>query len=225
MRFAIIVFPGTSCEVDMYRAITNVVVEDAAYVWHTDATDLSEFDAVLLPTGAAYGDYVRPGALAVSSPAIQGIRQFAASGKPVLGVGNGFQILVEADLLPGAFLKNRSLKFQSGVASVTVQNTATAFTNEYEEKAQLNLPFAHAYGNYFVDQETLAKLQQQNQIVLTYDEDDFGSTVSIAGVMNEAGNVLGMMVLPERAVEQVIGGTDGLSLFTSLLKNGSEINA
>lgn len=224
MKFAVLVFPGSSCDLDMYHAIKDVVGEEVHYVWHAEA-DLTSYDAVLIPTGAAYGNYVRPGALAKSSPAVEQLRTFAETGKLVLGVGNGFHILVEVGLLPGAFLRNKGLKFRSGNAQVTVTNTTTAFTSAYAEKQVLTLPFAHEYGNYYVPEETLAQLQNANQIVFTYTNDDHdGSVARIAGVINEQGNVLGMMPLPERAVEEIIGGTDGLPLFNSILKNWSENN-
>lgn len=224
MKFAVLVFPGSSCDLDMYHAVKDIVQEEVEYVWHAEA-DLSTFDAVLIPTGAAYGNYVRPGALAKSSPVIQQLHAFAESGKLVLGVGNGFHILVEAGLLPGAFLLNKGLKFRSGNAQVTVTNAKTVFTTDYEENQVLTLPFAHDYGNYYVSDATLAQLKAANRIIFTYATDDHdGSVDGIAGVINEQGNVLGMMPLPERAVEEIIGGTDGYPLFNSILKNWSEKN-
>ena len=222
MKFAVLTFPGSSCDLDMFHAINDIVKADVQCVWHTEA-DLSKFDAVLIPTGAAYGDYLRPGALAKSSSVLSQLQEFAATGKPVLGVGNGFQILVEAGLLPGAFLMNKNLKFRSGQAKLTVQNAETIFTSGYEAGQEITLPFAHAYGNYYVDAETVAQLKDNKRIVFTYDDgNEDGSTEAIAGVLNERGNVLGIMPLPERAVEAIIGGTDGLPLFQSILKNGSE---
>ncbi|MEK3936553.1 phosphoribosylformylglycinamidine synthase subunit PurQ [Sporosarcina sp. FSL W7-1349] len=226
MKFAILVLPGLSCDVDMHHAVTKVVGEDADLIWHLDAEQkLGQYDALLIPSGASYGDYLRPGALAQASPAIESVKAFAASGKPVLGVGNGFQILAEAGLLPGAFLQNKGLKFRTGNAKLAIRNKDSKFTSEYAEGQDINIPFAHQYGNYFVDEETLTELKQTDRIVFTYVEDNHdGSTDAIAGVLNDEGNVLGMMPLPERAVEKIIGGTDGYPLFQSILKNWSENN-
>jgi len=224
MRFAILSFPGSSCDVDMYHALLDIVGVGAEIVSHKDA-NLDNFDAVVIPTGASYGDYLRPGALAQSSKSIDSLKAFAASGKPVLGVGNGFQILVEAGILPGAFLRNKGLKFRSGNAQLAVQNSKSTFTSIYEQGQQITLPFAHEYGNYYVDTDTAAQLKKQERIVFTYEDGNLdGSVERIAGVLNEEGNVLGMMPLPERAVEEIIGGTDGLPLFRSILKNWSEKN-
>ena len=224
MRFAILSFPGSSCDVDMYHALLDIVGVGAEIVSHTDA-NLDNFDAVVIPTGASYGDYLRPGALAQSSKSIDSLKAFAASGKPVLGVGNGFQILVEAGILPGAFLRNKGLKFRSGNAQLVVQNVTSTFTSIYEQGQQITLPFAHEYGNYYINTDTVEQLKEQGRIVFTYEDGNHdGSVESIAGVLNEEGNVLGMMPLPERAVEEIIGGTDGLPLFRSILKNWSEKN-
>lgn len=225
MKFAILVFPGSGCDVDMHHAVTEVLGEKAEYVWHTEADELDKFDAVFVPGGAAYGDYLRPGALAKGSQAIESLKAFAASGKPVLGVGNGFQILTEAHILPGALLKNKELKFKSGNTKLTVENSDSLFTSDYGKGQAITIPFAHQYGNYYVDEKTADELKQNNQIVFTYaDDNDSGSTGKIAGVLNEQGNVLGMMPLPERAVEEIIGSTDGLSLFKSILNRWSEKN-
>ena len=225
MKFAILVFPGSGSDVDMHHAINEVLGEEAEYIWHTDSDQLSEFEAVLVPGGASYGDYLRPGALAKGSKAIHSLKAFALSGKPVLGVGNGFQILAEAGILPGAFLRNKELIFRSGNAKLTVENTDSNFTSSYKLNQVVTIPFAHQYGNYFVDEETAANLKKNNQIAFTYtDGNDCGSTNKIAGVLNEQGNVLGIMPLPERAVEEIIGGTDGLPLFKSILKGWSEKN-
>lgn len=220
MKFAILVFPGSGCDVDMHHAINEVLHAEADYVWHTDDTDLSSYDAVIVPGGAAYGDYLRPGALAKgSTKAMERLKAFAKSGKPVLGVGNGFQILTEAHILPGALLQNKELIFKSGQTQLIVQNADSTFTTEYELGQEITIPFAHQYGNYFVDEQTLTEMKANNQIAFTYrDDHDSGSVGKIAGVLNAEGNVLGMMPLPERAIEEIIGGTDGLSLFKSILK-------
>lgn len=219
MKFAILVFPGSGCDVDMHHAINEVLEEKAEYVWHTEETDLNSYDAVIVPGGAAYGDYLRPGALAKGSKAIDNLITFAKSGKPVLGVGNGFQILTEAHILPGALLQNKELTFKSGRAQLTVQNDDSIFTSEYTKGQEITIPFAHQYGNYYVDEKVLAEMEANNQIAFTYrNHNDNGSTGKIAGVLNEQGNVLGMMPMPERAIEELLGGTDGLSLFKSILK-------
>lgn len=224
MKFAILTFPGSGSDIDMYHAVKKVLGAEAEYVHHNH-TDFTEFDAVLVPSGASYGDYLRPGALAQSSPAIEGLKAFAASGKLVLGVGNGFQILAEAGLLPGAFLRNKGMKFRSGNVKLSVHNTDSIFTSDYDNGQVITVPFAHEYGNYYVDEATVAELKKNDRIAFTYaDENTDGSTEAIAGVLNEQGNVLGMMPLPERAVEEIIGGTDGLPLFNSILKRWSENN-
>jgi len=224
MKFAILVFPGSGCDVDMHHAIKEVLGEKAEYVWHTEA-ELEKFDAVLIPGGASYGDYLRPGALVKASPAVKNLHSFVASGKPVLGVGNGFQILTELHILPGALLQNKELKFKSGTAKLTVENANTIFTSGYEKGQVVSIPFAQQFGNYYVDEKIAEELKQNNQVVFTYaDSNDSGSTDKIAGVLNEQGNVLGVMPLPERAVEEIIGGTDGLLLFKSILKRWSENN-
>lgn len=225
MRFAILVFPGSSCDIDAHHAIHNVLGEDAELIWHTEAEEIHQYDAVIIPHGASYGDYLRPGALVKGSKAINPLSEFAQSGKPVLGIGNGFQILAELNLLPGAFLQNKGLKFRSGTVKLTVENADSVFTSQYENEQEVTLPFAHQYGNYFVDEETVAQLNADNRIVFTYKGENVdGSTGAIAGVLNEQGNVLGIMPLPERAVEEIIGGTDGLPLFKSILQEWSEKN-
>lgn len=219
MKFAILVFPGSGCDVDMHRAVSDVLGEEATLVWHTEAEQLASYDAVLIPGGAAYGDYLRPGALTKGSEAMAYLQEFSKSGKPVMGVGNGFQILTEAYLLPGALLQNKGLKFQTGTTKLVVENATTQFTSEYTKGEEITIPFAHQYGNYYVDEETLQEMRANDQIVFTYqDENDHGSTEKIAGVLNKEGNVFGMMPLPERAVEEILGNVDGLRLFKSILK-------
>lgn len=219
MKFAILVFPGSGCDVDMHRALNGVFGEEATLVWHTDADQLVNYDAVVVPGGAAYGDYLRPGALAKGSEAMVHLQAFVNSGKPVLGVGNGFQILTEAHILPGALLQNKNLKFQTGAAKLIVKNATSQFTIGYDEEEEITIPFAHQFGNYYVDDTTLEEMKTNGQIVFTYgDDNDHGSTGKIAGVLNKEGNVLGMMPLPERAVEEILGHVDGQRLFKSILK-------
>lgn len=224
MKFAVVVFPGSSCEVDVNHAIKDELGEEVEYVRH-DATDLSQFDGVILPGGATYGNYLRSGALATQTNVMAEVKKFAEEGKPVLGISNGFQILTEAGLLPGAFLKNKSLKFICKAVQLKVENNETLFTNEYTKDEVITIPIANADGNYYCDEETLATLKENNQIVFTYSGDNpNGSVSNIAGIINEQGNVLGMMPHPERAVDTLLGSEDGLKLFKSIVKQWRELH-
>ena len=224
MKFAVLVFPGSNCDLDMYHAIKDELGEEAEYVWH-DATDLSAYDGILVPGGFSYGDYLRCGAMANQSNVMKEVKKAAEAGKPVLGVCNGFQILTEAGLLPGALLRNRDLKFICRTVGLKVENNNTGFTNGYEAGEVINIPIAHGEGNYYCDDATLQRLKDNNQIVFTYDGDNpNGSLENIAGIINERGNVLGMMPHPERAVNELIGGADGLNLFKSIVKQWRESN-
>lgn len=221
MKFAVLVFPGSNCDIDMYHAIKDELGEEVEYVWH-DTKDLSGYDGILLPGGFSYGDYLRCGAIAQFSNVMNEVKKVAEAGKPVLGICNGFQILTEAGLLPGALLRNKNLKFMCRTAELTVQNANTMFTNSYKQGDVLKVPIAHGEGNYTCDAETLASLKANNQIVFTYNDNPNGSVEDIAGIINERGNVLGMMPHPERAVHELIGGTDGLALFKSIVKQWRE---
>ncbi len=222
MKFAVLVFPGSNCDLDMYHAIKDELGEEVEYVWH-DATDLSGYDGILLPGGFSYGDYLRCGAIARFSNVMVEVVKAAEAGKPVLGVCNGFQILTEAGLLPGALLRNKNLKFMCRKVNLKVANNNTLFTNQYDQDEVIQIPIAHGEGNYYCDEETLQKLKDNNQIVFTYEgENPNGSIENIAGVINEKGNVLGMMPHPERAVNELIGGADGLALFKSIVKQWRE---
>lgn len=222
MKFAVVMFPGSNCDLDMYHAIKDELGEEAEYVWH-DATDLSKYDGILVPGGFSYGDYLRCGAMANQSAVMEEVKKAAAEGKPVLGVCNGFQILTEAGLLPGALLRNKNLKFMCRTVQLKVENNNTLFTNQYEQGQIINIPIAHGEGNYYCDDETLAKLKANNQIVFTYSGDNpNGSLEDIAGIINEQGNVLGMMPHPERVVDALVGGADGLALFKSIVKQWRE---
>jgi phosphoribosylformylglycinamidine synthase len=206
----------------MYHAIKDELGEEVEYVWH-DAEDLSEFDAILIPGGFSYGDYLRCGAMASQSKVMQAVKKAAEEGKPILGVCNGFQILTEAGLLPGALLRNKNLKFICRTVPLKVENNQTLFTNQYEQGQIIQIPIAHGEGNYFCDEETLKKLKENNQIVFTYSgENPNGSLENIAGIVNERGNVLGMMPHPERAVDALLGSADGLALFKSIVKQWRE---
>ncbi|MEK5078330.1 phosphoribosylformylglycinamidine synthase subunit PurQ [Solibacillus sp. FSL W7-1436] len=222
MKFAVLVFPGSNCDIDMFHAIKDELGEEVEYVWHT-ATSLDGFDGALVPGGFSYGDYLRCGAMANQSNIMSALKEFAAQGKPVLGVCNGFQILTEAGLLPGALIRNKNLKFMCRTVQLKVENNNTLFTNGYEEGEVINIPIAHGEGNYYCDDETLASLQANNQIVFTYEgENPNGSLADIAGIINKEGNVLGMMPHPERAANEIVGGADGLKLFKSIVKQWRE---
>ncbi|MEO4055586.1 phosphoribosylformylglycinamidine synthase subunit PurQ [Solibacillus sp. CAU 1738] len=222
MKFAVLVFPGSNCDIDMYHAIKDELGEEVEYVWHSE-TDLSGFDGILVPGGFSYGDYLRCGAMANQSNIMAEVKKAADAGKPVLGVCNGFQILTEAGLLPGALLRNKNLKFMCRPVQLKVENNNTFFTNQYEQGQVINVPIAHGEGNYYCDEETLATLKANNQIVFTYSDDNpNGSIEDIAGIINERGNVLGMMPHPERAVDALVGGADGLALFKSIVKQWRE---
>lgn len=222
MKFAVIVFPGSNCDLDMYHAIKDELGEEVEYVWH-DETDLSGFDGVLLPGGFSYGDYLRCGAISRFSNIMPEVVKAAEAGKPVLGICNGFQVLTEAGLLPGALLRNKNLKFMCRTVGLKVENNKTLFTSGYEKDQVIQVPIAHGEGNYYCDEETLASLKANNQIVFTYaSENPNGSIEDIAGIVNERGNVLGMMPHPERAVSDLVGGSDGLALFKSIVKQWRE---
>ena len=222
MKFAVIVFPGSNCDVDMYHAIKDELGEEAEYVWHT-ADNLDQFDGILLPGGFSYGDYLRSGAIARFSKVMTEVVKAANAGKPVLGICNGFQILLEAGLLPGAMRRNRDLKFICRPVQLQVENAKTAFTNSYSQGDVINIPVAHGEGNYYCDDQTLELLKANNQIVFTYKGDNpNGSLEKIAGIINQQGNVLGMMPHPERAVDSLFGSNDGLLLFQSIVKNWRE---
>lgn len=217
MKFAVIVFPGSNCDVDMYHAIADELREDVEYVWH-DVESLDEFDAILLPGGFSYGDYLRSGAIARFSNVMKAIKKAADEGKPILGVCNGFQILLEAGLLPGAMRRNNTLTFICRPVKLRVENNETMFTSQYEQGEVITIPIAHGEGNYYCDEQTLQQLIANNQIVFRYEgENPNGSLFNIAGIVNEKGNVLGMMPHPERAVHELLGGTDGLKLFQSIV--------
>lgn len=223
MKFAVIVFPGSNCDVDMYHAIKDELGEEVEYVWH-DTENLDQYDGILLPGGFSYGDYLRTGAIARFSKVMQEVVKAANAGKPVLGVCNGFQILLESGLLPGAMRRNESLKFICRPTQLKVVNNETMFSSAYGDGERIQIPIAHGEGNYYCDKEKLEKLKANNQIVFTYENNPNGSLENIAGIVNEQGNVLGMMPHPERAVDELLGGADGLKLFQSIVKQWREAN-
>lgn len=219
MKFAVVTFPGSNCDQDIFHAVNAVMGASAELVSHHDSS-LAGFDVVLLPGGFSYGDYLRCGAIARFANIMPAIIEFANSGKPVFGTCNGFQILVEVGLLPGALKPNEQLKFVCGSAPLRVENNQTLFTNAYEAGAEIALPIAHGEGNYYCDQATLGELEANKQIVFTYrDHNPNGSLANIAGITNKEGNVLGMMPHPERAMEELLGSTDGVKFFQSIINH------
>ncbi|AGE75916.1 TPA: phosphoribosylformylglycinamidine synthase subunit PurQ [Bacillus thuringiensis] len=221
MKFAVIVFPGSNCDVDMFHAIKDELGEEVDYVWH-DTENLDEYDAILLPGGFSYGDYLRCGAISRFANAMKAVQKAAEQGKPILGVCNGFQILVESGLLPGALMRNENLKFMCRTVQLRVENNETMFTSQYGKDEVINIPIAHGEGNYYCDEATLKQLKENNQIAFRYVENPNGSVSDIAGIVNEKGNVLGMMPHPERAVDELLGGAEGLKVFQSILKQWRE---
>lgn len=222
MKFAVIVFPGSNCDVDMYHAIQDALGEEVEYVWHS-TDNLDKYDGILLPGGFSYGDYLRSGAIARFSNVMAEVVKAAQAGKPVLGVCNGFQILLEAGLLPGAMRRNDGLKFICRNVELKVENNESMFTTGYELHDTITIPVAHGEGNYYCDDETLAELKKNNRILFTYNgENPNGSLEQIAGITNKQGNVLGMMPHPERAVDSLLGSKDGLKIFQSIVKNWRE---
>ena len=226
MTFAIVVFPGSNCDHDAYHAVKHVLGADAEFVWHKD-TSLKGADCVVLPGGFAHGDYLRTGAIARFSPVMPEVVRFATSGGPVLGICNGFQILLEAGLLPGAMLRNRGLKFQCEHVRVKVEQTDTPFTRACRPGQILRIPIAHGEGNYYAEPETVARLERNRQVVFRYVSESGeatdaanpnGSASHIAGLCNEGRNVVGLMPHPERACELAVGSADGLVLFESVLQ-------
>ncbi len=216
MRFGVIVFPGSNCDHDALYAVSRNLGQPAEFIWH-DSSSLGDVDAVILPGGFAYGDYLRCGAIARFSPVMKAVGRFAAEGGLVLGICNGFQILVEAGLLPGALLRNRSLKFICREVRLRVETTDSPFTNAVEKGQVLRMPIAHGEGCYFADERTLDELAEGDRIAFRYLDNPNGSLRDIAGILSPARNVLGMMPHPERATEPLMGSGDGLLVFRSML--------
>jgi len=225
MKFGIVTFPGSNGDFDAYRAVVDGIGEEATFLWHKDH-DLQQSDVVILPGGFAYGDYLRPGAIARFSPIMREVVAFANRGGPVIAICNGFQVACEAGLLPGALLRNESLKFVSELVSLRVESTDTLFSNRYELGQVLRIPIAHGDGRYTADEQTVDRLEGEGRVVFRYvggpgDADEWwspnGATRAIAGIVNDAGNVLGMMPHPERAFDPLLGSSDGLGIFESVL--------
>ena len=226
MKFAVIVFPGSNCDHDAHYAASNVLGQEAELIWHKD-TSLKGADAVILPGGFAHGDYLRTGAIARFSPIMQEVKRFADAGGPVLGICNGFQVLLEAGLLPGAMVRNDRIKFVSQIVPVRVEQTDTPFTAACAKNQVLNLPIAHGEGNYYAPPDVLADVEKNNQVVFRYastageigsDWNPNGSLNNIAGICNRQRNVVGLMPHPERASESSLGSADGKFVLASVVK-------
>lgn len=224
MKFGVIVFPGSNCDHDAYHVVSKHIGQPVDFVWHREM-NLDSYDALLIPGGFSYGDYLRAGALARFSPVMNAVKDFAAKGKYVFGICNGFQILCEAGLLPGALIRNKDLHFACRHVNIRVENNHTPYTSELDSGEVLSIPIAHAEGNYVCDDATFAELKNENRIVFRYcdergeiteDSNPNGARDHIAGICNAEGNVLGMMPHPERACEELLGSNDGRDIFRSL---------
>ena len=221
MNFAVIVFPGSNCDHDAYHIFKSVLNTSVDFVWHKE-TDLKKYDAILIPGGFSYGDHLRTGAIASFSPVMDAIIKEANSGKPVFGICNGFQILIESGLLPGALIINKNIRFLSQHVTIEVASANSIYTRSMQKGQQLIMPIAHKQGNFIADKETLNRLQGEDRIAFKYIKDDKmnsnpnGSMSSIAGILNKKRNVLGMMPHPERASESLLGSEDGLEIFKSI---------
>ncbi|UCG84699.1 MAG: phosphoribosylformylglycinamidine synthase subunit PurQ [Dehalococcoidia bacterium] len=225
MRFGVIIFPGTWSDKDCYHVLDKVLGQKVEYIWHKD-TDLSGFDCVILPGGFSYGDYLRPGAIARFSPIMTSVQEFAAAGKLVIGICNGFQILCESGLLPGALIQNNHLQYRCQWIHLRTENTSLPFSSRAQKGQVLHIPISHYEGSYHADEAMLRELEDNNQVVFRYcspsgeitaGANPNGSLNNIAGVVSKAGNVLGMMPHPERACEEIVGGLDGIVIFQSII--------
>jgi phosphoribosylformylglycinamidine synthase subunit PurQ / glutaminase len=231
MKFGVVMFPGSNCDHDTYHVISKVIGQPVDFIWHRQKS-VGDCDAVILPGGFSYGDYLRTGAIARFSPVMGAIKEFASRGGLVMGICNGFQILCEASLLPGALMRNKNLKFICGHLNIRVEATDTPFTNRCQRGQVLSVPIAHGDGNYFCDAATVAELQREDRIIfrysdrngkLTNDANPNGSLDYIAGICNRERNVFGMMPHPERASEQTLGSNDGRIIFYSLADTLAEL--
>jgi phosphoribosylformylglycinamidine synthase I len=230
MRFGVVIFPGSNCEVDCYHVIDRVLGMDVEYIWHQD-TDVSSYDCLVLPGGFSYGDYLRCGAIARFSPVMEAVKEHAQGGGLVIGICNGFQILLEARMLPGAMLQNTSLHFICRFVDLKVENAATPWTNRGEQGQILSIPINHYEGNYVADKATHRKLVEEGRVILRYCDEKGevttkanpnGALDNIAGICNEGFNVFGLMPHPERAAENILGSTDGLVIWESVMAHFEE---
>ena len=225
MKVGIVVFPGSNCDLDVKYAVQDVMGNEAEYIWHRNK-DVGKYDCIVLPGGFSYGDYLRGGAIARFSPVMEAVSEYALGGGLVLGICNGFQILLEAGLLPGAMRKNDNLQFRCQNTHLRVVNSKTPFTNACRKGEILQIPIAHSDGNYYADAETLKELEDSGRVVFRYcnpsgeptpESNPNGSVNNIAGICNHGGNVLGMMPHPERCMEEIMSGTDGVKIFISMI--------
>ncbi|MBC8511477.1 MAG: phosphoribosylformylglycinamidine synthase subunit PurQ [Dehalococcoidia bacterium] len=225
MRFGIVIFPGTWSDRDCHYALNSTLRQEAGYIWHKE-TDLSKYDCVILPGGFSYGDYLRPGAIARFSPVMASIERFTSQDKLVIGICNGFQVLCEAGLLPGALLRSTHLEYRCQWVQLRVENNSSPFTSQCEEKQVLKIPISHYEGRYYADDATLAELEADKRILFRYSTptgditdaaNPNGSLQNIAGIINRKGNVLGMMPHPERACEPILGSSDGNLIWESII--------
>lgn len=226
MKFGVVVFPGSNCDQDCFYIVKEVLKQPVKYIWHQE-TALDNLDCLILPGGFSYGDYLRTGAIAKFSPIMKRVIEFTEGGGLVIGICNGFQILLEAGLLPGAMLRNKGLHFVCKYVRIKTENNQTPFTNRLEKQQILSIPIAHNEGNYYIDKKGLADLERNQQIVFRYcgpegevsqEHNPNGALANIAGIVNKKGNVLGMMPHPERSAEKALGSEDGLLIFQSIVK-------
>lgn len=227
IKIGIVVFPGSNCDHDCFYVFNDLLKQDVKFLWHKD-TSIGDVDLIVLPGGFSYGDYLRCGAIAKFSPIMKSVIDFANNGGIVIGICNGFQILCEAGLLPGVLLKNKSLKFICDNVYLKVENNSTIFTSEYKAGEVIVIPIAHGDGQYFADPETISKIEKNRQVVFRYCSKDGeineksnpnGAINNIAGIVNERGNIFGLMPHPERASDPILGNTDGVRVFESIIKN------
>jgi len=220
MHFAVIVFPGSNCDHDAYHVFRHILDVPVNFVWHRE-TDLKKYDVIIIPGGFSYGDYLRTGAIARFSPVMESVIKEANAGKPVFGICNGFQILIESGLLPGALIINQNVRFLSQDVTLEVDSTDSIYTRSLKKGHRLTMPIAHKQGNFIADTDTLKILANENRIAFRYSKDNNGnpngSTNRIAGILNKEKNVLGMMPHPERAVESILGSDDGINIFKSMI--------
>lgn len=220
MHFAVIVFPGSNCDHDAYHVFRHILDVPVDFVWHRE-TDLKKYDAIIIPGGFSYGDYLRTGAIARFSPVMESVIKEAHAGKPVFGICNGFQILIESGLLPGALIINKDVRFLSQDVTLEVDSTDSIYTRSLKKGRKLTMPIAHKQGNFIADENTFKMLEDEDRIAFRYSKDrkgnPNGSTNRIAGILNKKRNVLGMMPHPERAVESILGSDDGIDIFKSMI--------
>ena len=216
-KCAVIVFPGSNCDHDAYHVLENTFNREVDFIWHKES-NLDNYDAILIPGGFSYGDYLRTGAIAKFSPIMKEVVNLAKKGIPIIGICNGFQILLEAGLLPGALINNKNIKFLSQMVDLNVVTSNTIFTKNISKGKSLSMPIAHKEGNYIADKSTIDSLEQNDQIVFRYNNNPNGSINNIAGIINSDRNVLGMMPHPERACSHILGSEDGKYIFQSMLE-------